>query len=226
MNELARVVRREREKRGWSQRELAERVNVKPQSIQQLEAGDVQHPRYIHHLSRVFGVDLLAYLQDGTVIAAEAKTSGASAAGTPTDAVPAEDAPTLIHGRDLPVYASAQGGPTGMLISYEPIEWKERPAPLHGVKGAFAMYVVNDSMEPRFRQGDLILVHPTRPVRRGDAVLLVQTTDEIEHSAMVKELVKRTAEQVVVRQHNPDREISIPADQVRGLHKIVGTYYE
>ncbi|MFC6216602.1 S24 family peptidase, partial [Fodinicurvata halophila] len=143
--------------------------------------------------------------------------------------------------RDLPVYASAQGGADGMIVAYDPIEWIERPAPLGGVPDAFAMYVVNDSMEPRYRQGDLLLIHPQRPVRRGKDVLVIsreiagepEAVDAFplddtggEHTAWIKELVRLEADQVVLRQLNPAGEFTLPRAHVAGLHLVVGVYYD
>lgn len=52
--------------------------------------------------------------------------------------------------RDLPVFGSFQGGFDGSEINYEnPVDVIERPAELVGVRNACAVYIVNDSMEPR-----------------------------------------------------------------------------
>ena len=71
------------------------------------------------------------------------------------------------------------------------------------------MYVVNDSMEPRYRQGDLLLIHPQRPVRRGADVLLVMLSDIDDHEAYIKELVSVTVDSVTLRQLNPDKTFSV-----------------
>lgn len=52
-------VRHLRTLKEWSQSDLAREIGdpVKPQSIQQLEAGEVAHPRYIYRLAEVLGAD-------------------------------------------------------------------------------------------------------------------------------------------------------------------------
>lgn len=51
---LSDQVKRAREARGWSQPELARRIGgISPQSIQQLEAGEVKQPRYMERLIAV-----------------------------------------------------------------------------------------------------------------------------------------------------------------------------
>lgn len=132
--------------------------------------------------------------------------------------------------RDLPVFGSAQGGPDGMRLDYEPVEWMRRPQALEGVVDAFAFYVVGDSMEPRFRHGERLLVHPKRPPRPGEDVLLI-LRDEApeaagsERSAMVKTLVRRAPHAVTVSQYNPPRQFDIPAENVDGVLLIVGSFF-
>lgn len=127
---------------------------------------------------------------------------------------------------DLPVYAAAQAGPDGeILYSTDRIETRHRPEWLIGVEGAFAMYVVNDSMEPMMRQGDLLMIHPTRPPRSRDCVLVVMTDDGDEYRALVKEYVKRSGDKVVLRQYNPEREIRLPSAKIKNLQVVTGIYF-
>lgn len=130
----------------------------------------------------------------------------------------------LVGENGFPIYASAQGGPTGMTLSFEPIEHAKWPEPLIGVKGGFGMYVVGDSMEPAYWQGDMILVHPTKPARNGDDVLVVKSNGNGEHAAMVKRLVKGGGDEIVVKQYNPGNEFPIPRSEIHGVYLIVGSY--
>lgn len=205
------TIRELREAVGLSQSGLARRVGVTPQAIQQLEDGKVRDPRYIVALAEVLGVPPAALGRD--------RAPG-----------PAGNSHRIRHeplGRkDLPVYASAQGGPDGsMVFSYDPIEWRERPSILENVPDAFAMYVVNDSMEPRYRQGDLLLVHPRRPVRPGNDVLCVRVSENREHLAMIKQLVRMNAKEIVLLQFNPKKEIVVSRRDLASLHRVLGAYW-
>ncbi|MCW2243602.1 LexA family transcriptional regulator [Azospirillum canadense] len=135
----------------------------------------------------------------------------------------------LVGDKDLPVYASAQGGSGMMLISYEPIEWVKRPEPLFGVPKGFAVYVVGDSMIPAYEQGDNILVHPTKPPLPGDDVLVVLgAIEDGMHEAMVKRLVRMDSRRLKLRQWNPppgeEQEFDVDRVDVVGVHLIVGKY--
>lgn len=225
---LAAIVRHWRQERHLSQPQLAKLVGVSQQAIQQLEAGETRAPRYLVRLAREMSVDPEALL-DGRLQPVEVRRPAPAAGGSLLGQPPLPNAgavgPASFGARDLPVYASAQGGPDGMLVSYEPIEWIERPAPLGGVPSAFAMYVVNDSMEPRYHQGDLLLVHPQRPVKRGQDVLVIRASDESQHSAYIKQLVALDESRVRLRQLNPPQEFELERALVVGLHLVVGVYY-
>jgi SOS-response transcriptional repressor LexA len=244
MSKLSDVVRQRRHEIGLSQPQLARRIGVSAQAVQQLEAGDVRRPRYLVELASALGLDPLALHEGRAVVVGPGATplpSPAMSSGRGGQAGKSGDGmmgasepprPNAVFGRssamgarDLPVYASAQGGPDGMLVSYDPIEWIERPAPLAGVPNAFAMYVVNDSMEPRYRQGDLLLIHPQRPVRKGSDVLVITRSESDDHEAFIKELVSVDTEQVTLRQLNPEKTFSLPREKVTGLNLVVGAYY-
>lgn len=130
----------------------------------------------------------------------------------------------LVADKDLPIYSSAQGGKTGMIISFEPIEIVKRPAPLMGVKGGYGIYLVGDSMEPVYRQGDILLVHPGKPPIKGDDVVVIMTDGNGQCDALVKRLVSVNDSTVVTEQFNPAKPVNIGRDQVSNIHLIVGSY--
>jgi phage repressor protein C with HTH and peptisase S24 domain len=130
----------------------------------------------------------------------------------------------LVGPPDLPIYGSAQGGPSGMILHPEAIEFVQRPAPLIGVAGGFGVYVVGDSMSPAYEHGDLILVHPGRPPRRGDDVLLLQHEPHGDVAALVKRLLRWTERHWHVAQFNPHREFDLPRTAWQQVHVIVGKY--
>jgi len=130
----------------------------------------------------------------------------------------------LVGARDLPVYGSALGGPDGeMIVSFEPIEWVRRPAPLEGVNGGFGFYMIGESMSPAFEPGDMILCHPTRPPYAGQDVLVIRRLDGGQH-ALVKRLVRIDGGGLRLRQFNPACEFDVPREDVVSFHLVVGKY--
>jgi len=127
--------------------------------------------------------------------------------------------------RDLPVLGTAAGSLSetegAVVMGGGPMEFLRRPAVLQGVQDAYVVYIVNDSMEPAFPHGEAACVHPHRPVKPGDNVVIQVRDESGDTYAYVKVLVRRTATEVVCRQHNPPREISFPRAGVVSIHKIL-----
>ena len=124
--------------------------------------------------------------------------------------------------RDLPVFGSAEGGGI-MILDNEPIEFKERPANLLGVRGAFAVYIVNDSMAPAYEAGDQVHIHPGRPVKPGkDALFISQDEHGVEH-VMVKRLAKATEKVWRVQQFNPAKTFDLPRATWQRALRVVGS---
>lgn len=125
--------------------------------------------------------------------------------------------------RNFPVYGSAEGGSGVMVLENEPIEYATRPSTLEGVRGAFAVYVVNDSMEPAYEQGDRIHVHPARPVSPGKDALFIREDADGTRYAMIKRLVRASETTWKVRQFNPAKTFDLPRSLWQKALRIVGS---
>lgn len=126
--------------------------------------------------------------------------------------------------RDLPVLGTAEAGEDGALNIFagDVIDRIGRPPGLSGAREAYAIFVVGDSMEPVYRRGDLLFVHPKRPPQIGDDVIVqLKAGADGERRAYLKRLVRRTAATLVLRQFNPDREKSIAVKDVDSIHKVL-----
>ena len=78
--------------------------------------------------------------------------------------------------------------------------WDEIAFPAVNDEHAYALEISGDSMVPAFRDGDIIVVSPGAPVRRGDRVVVKTKNEEV----MVKELKRRTSKTIELRSLNPD----------------------
>lgn len=97
-----------------------------------------------------------------------------------------------------------------------------RPASLAGDRNAYAVAVLGDAMWPRFRPGRILLVSPAAPVAIGDDVLAIIKGDALPRHALIKELVRRSAASVELRQFTPDTIFTIEAAKIASLHRVVG----
>jgi phage repressor protein C with HTH and peptisase S24 domain len=127
-------------------------------------------------------------------------------------------------GADLPVYASAEGGGGAIIITNEPIDFVRRPEPMLSVRDGYGCYVIGDSMSPAYEQGDLLLVHPGRPVRPSDDCVFVRDQGDGSQQGLVKRLLRITAEKWRVRQFNPAKDFDLDRGQWQKVQLIVGKY--
>lgn len=103
-----------------------------------------------------------------------------------------------------------------------------RPASLANDGSAYAVTVLGDSMWPRFRPGRRLAVSAYAPVAVGDDVLVKLKSGNWNDAAaaavsvLLKELVRRTANAVVLRQFNPDVTFEVPTADIAAIEKVVG----
>lgn len=127
-------------------------------------------------------------------------------------------APGIVTGRDLPVIGSVKGGAGGFYFNDgEAKEYVVRPAALVGVANGFALYVNGDSMEPRYFAGEILYVNPNRPLTKNCFVAV-----ELENGeGLIKQFVRRSDDEIVLRQFNPDKQISLPITEVKRIYRII-----
>jgi phage repressor protein C with HTH and peptisase S24 domain len=104
------------------------------------------------------------------------------------------------------------------------IDYIRRPPAIASRRNIYALYIQGNSMEPRFRQGELVYVDPNRPPQGGDDVI-VQLCDELGGGevvvGIVKEFVRRTASSVDLRQYMPELTFSVPSTRVKAVHRVI-----
>ena len=96
--------------------------------------------------------------------------------------------------------------------------WDEIAFPAVNDEHAYALEISGGSMEPAYRDGTIVLVSPTSPVRRGDRVVVKTRNGEV----MAKELKRRTSKTIELRSLNPDhKERTLAVDDVQWIARIM-----
>ena len=123
--------------------------------------------------------------------------------------------------RSIPLIGMAQAGGDGFFDDGGyPVGggWDEVSIPEVGDPHAYALEISGDSMEPVFRDGDMVVVSPSAPIRRGDRVVVRTARGE----AMAKQLVRRSARRIELRSLNPEHpDYSFDLAQVAWMHRII-----
>ncbi|HEX4367100.1 MAG TPA: helix-turn-helix transcriptional regulator [Rhodopila sp.] len=96
--------------------------------------------------------------------------------------------------------------------------WDEVSLPEIADPNAYALEISGESMEPVFRDGDLVIVSPSAPIRRGDRVVVRTVGGEV----MAKQLARRSARRVELKSLNPEHaDRSFDLTDVTWIHRIV-----
>ncbi|MBP0491670.1 S24 family peptidase [Pararoseomonas indoligenes] len=123
--------------------------------------------------------------------------------------------------RRIPLIGLAQAGSSGYFDDGGyPVGggWDEISLPEVGDPNAYALEISGDSMEPVFRDGDIIIVSPSAPVRRGDRVVVRTKGGEV----MAKELLRQSARRVELASLNPAHpNYSFGLEELTWMHRIV-----
>ena len=154
----------------------------------------------------------LAKVLDATGASLELFTSLVTGSATVTTARPP---------RRIPLLGMAQAGGNGFFDDAGfPVggSWDEVSVPEVGDPHAYALEISGDSMEPVFRDGDMVVVSPAAPIRRGDRVVLRTAAGEV----MAKQLARRSAKRIELKSLNPEhRDRSFDLMEVAWMHRVI-----
>jgi phage repressor protein C with HTH and peptisase S24 domain len=96
--------------------------------------------------------------------------------------------------------------------------WDELALPSVDDEHAFALEISGDQMRPAYRDGDVIVVSPATPIRRGDRVVVKTTGGEV----MVGELKRRTAKALELQALDPSQaDRTLAATDIAWIARIV-----
>ena len=96
--------------------------------------------------------------------------------------------------------------------------WDEVALPSASDEHAYALEISGDQMKPAYRDGDIILVSPGTPIRRGDRVVVKTSDGEV----MVRELKRRTAKTLELQSLNPAQaDRTLAAADVEWIARII-----
>jgi len=131
------------------------------------------------------------------------------------------DRPLPVQASTVPLLGFAQAGAGGFFDDAgfpSGQGWDLIELPAASGEGSYALQVQGDSMLPLYRHGDMLVVQPNAPVRKGDRVVVKTNSGEV----MAKVLQRRTAstiDLVSLNPEHPDRQLD--ARDVEWLARIV-----
>lgn len=206
MNNLGQRIRARREQLGLTQEQIASQIGIKQQSYQAIESGSVKKPRYLYEISLALKCDMAWLLSGKDKEVKNVKVINFEAYKVP-----------LISYVQAGVWTGSceLRNSTGFEYIMTSLELSDK---------AFALQIKGDSMEPEFKEGDVVIIDPAVKPTPGEFVLAMNGESEAtfkkyrelgydEHERMQFELIPL----------NPDYTImSTLKQQIR----IIGTMVE
>jgi len=212
------------ERVGATQADLARHLRLAPSAVSRMLKGERQMKQLeTVQIAGFLGAspdEVLRHAVDDRASAA-AGDSPRAGRGRPPSASPPSG---VSRSADvIPIRSAGRGGTDqAMFLEDGPIGYTPRPANLGGVRAAYAIYMVGDSMEPRYEPGWLLHVNPFKPPTRGRDVVVYKQGQIV----LIKQFVGWEADTLVLRQLNPPDTLRIPRTEVRECHLVVGADQE
>ncbi len=135
------------------------------------------------------------------------------------DYVAAGSDETFVH--RIPLVGLAQAGAAGYFDDAgfpAGSGWDQIGFPDINDRHAFALEISGTSMEPVYREGDIIIVAPGADIRRGDRVVVKTKAGEV----MAKQFVRQTATRIELQSINPTHpDRTLGTEEVAWMSRIV-----
>jgi len=218
---------------GLTQAELAKRIDVSRGALANWEVGGEIARDNIRRISQEFDASL-DWLESGrgnpprvlgTLDLAQSGASADSGMSASQGHRPnASIGPRNGGGwRELPVYGQAVAGEDGEFLMNGDVLFRAfAPPQVAEIADAYGVRVSGISMEPRYFDGEVVFVDPSRHPRAGDFVVVQVRTSEHEPPwGYIKRYVRRNTKELVLTQLNPDKQLTFPNDDVLSVHVIV-----
>lgn len=219
-----------------NQTRLARAIDTSQQNIYNFFTGVALRPFYLDKVLKALEIDERDYEQAVEFSQASGFYATAAKVGTPprrgrrlpSDVTVAEPRKMPLRTspvRMLPVLGEAVGGVDGKYVFNGSIlDYVACPPSLENVPNAYAVYVDGESMSPRYRPGETVWVHPSKPARRGDDVIVQihpQDDDGSPPYGYIKEFIGWQGTKLVLQQHNPNQKVEFFKDEVVSVHPII-----
>lgn len=221
---MADRIREARARKNLTQDDVARALEISPEAVTQWESGRTAPARKrLERLAHLLGVSV-AHLVTGDGAPAPSDPF----ASRPSEVRPADDHKVIAFGsmpRDVPVLGVVVGGADDHFdLNGETVDFLRRPPALSGMRSVFGLYVVGNSMYPRYEEGDPIYLQEGRNPAIGDDIVIEMKPrgdgDGEVRRAYLKRLVKRAGDTLIVEQFNPAMELPIPLKHVLRIYRV------
>lgn len=210
------AIRIARKRRGKVQREIADALDIKVAAVGMWESGkNMPSSENMVRVAEFLKIDPIAlargeasYLDDDDLSDAEIIT----------DFAPMQAGPM-----DVELLGVGYGGDDGDFeFNGSRNEFVRRPPGIAHLKNVFALYVLSDSMAPRYEPGEVIYCSNREPVPGEYVVIeMFPETEGKAGKAFIKRLKQRTGKEIIVEQFNPPKTIPFDRYAVKQIWRVI-----
>ena len=214
--ELSSRIKKAREKAKLTQQRLASLTGVTKAAVSAWESGKaIPRQGAIEAISKATQVSVEWLLVGGRA------DGGGGVSFTPSRQVIADiDFPDK---KTIPIYGQAVAGVNGE-FSFNGKKLFEVlcPPQLLRTSDAYGVQVSGDSMYPRYEDGEIVYVDPSRRVKKGDYVVAQVMAEEGSSlpQVFIKKFVRHNEAELVLEQFVPKKNLVFPHERVVSVHYI------
>ena len=240
---LGKTLREAREGKGLTQKQVASHMNVTRAAVGQWEAGATE-PTATKLLELGKYLDLSNISQSYNPKHRFSESDG-HVTDISTGRIVDERIQKPVIGivdlsTHIPILSTAEvffdRDPEGDFVIHEDtyINIVSRPAGAKALNDIYGMFVATNKVEPRFYQGELIFIdYSHQALLRDYAVVFMNNVDDIKSGAdrpvepddhrlaYIGRMAKRTANAVVLEQHNPSAKLELKSADIKRVARIV-----
>ncbi|WP_244423234.1 S24 family peptidase [Bradyrhizobium sp. ORS 375] len=118
----------------------------------------------------------------------------------------------------IPLFQIGLTDPDGF-FSLNPSRRTSWTSPLATPSDTYAVTVPDDTMAPRYRIGEVVVVSPSKPVAHGGFAIVRQSDDRVA----IREVVSISPDKISVRMLNGENVIDIARSNVKSLERVIGS---
>jgi len=199
-------IKEARQRLGWSQAQLAKKVNSHSHTISKIETGVIKFSRLMLPIREALGI-------------VEKTPNGSDHAAAPHELLV-----QVKHAYLRCYYAIAHELEDTMVLRPEPTRTIPRPERLRNFEDAYSIMVAIAAMSPAYEVGDILYIDPYLPAEPGKDVLLRKSLNGSGAMVILARLIEVTRDGWLVRQHGNTRkkDFSVKKVDYPECHRIVG----
>ena len=109
---------------------------------------------------------------------------------------------------EIPVFGTMNLIHDDFILTDTPIEYVKRPHVVTFEKDAFGISIANRNIEPIFKIGDIIILHPRKIAKKGNICLFLKVDNNL-HIYTMGELIEDHQNFWLIKYYNPEKERKI-----------------